>query len=141
MQPDQVLEKILLARGLRHSAPRAVITQELLKLEGHLTAEELHRRIQRRHPRIGLATVYRTLRLLSENGLCRELRLEDGTARFEPGQAEEHHDHLICTRCGCMLEVVDPEIERLQDKLFRKHGFSPQRHHMELYGICRKCRK
>ncbi len=140
MQGVKSWEGLLAARNLRRSRPRREIAEVLFRAQGHLTAEELHHRVRREHPRIGLATVYRTLRLLCEGGLCRELKLEDGTARYEPMLGQAHHDHLICTRCGRVLEVVDPEIERLQEKLFSRHGFFPLRHRLELYGLCRNCR-
>lgn len=90
---------------------------------------------------MGFATVYRTLKLLCECGLGRELKFEDGTARYEHLYGHRYHDHLVCTRCGRFVEVVDPEIERLQEKLAKRHGFQPERHWLEIYGVCRKCKK
>ena len=127
-------------RGLRHSRPRERIATVFLAADRHLTAEELAALARRGGATLGMATVYRTLKLLVACGLCRELRLDDGTTRFEPRHGEEHHDHLICTACGSLVEVFDAEIERLQERLCRQHGFSPQRHRMEIYGCCRRCR-
>ena len=97
--------------------------------------------VKKLYPSIGFATVYRTLKLLCEAGLCRELKFEDGITRYEHLYGHQHHDHLVCTRCGKFIEIIEPEIEKLQEKLFKKHKFLPQRHRMELYGICKKCRK
>jgi Fur family ferric uptake transcriptional regulator len=89
---------------------------------------------------VGFATVYRTMKLLCESGMCRELSFEDGTTRYEHNYGHEHHDHLICTECGRCLEVIDGKIERLQERLMKHHGFSPKYHRMNLYGICKKCK-
>lgn len=107
----------------------------------HLTAHEVLKLLNKRHSGIGQATVYRSLRLLCDAGILNELRCEDGSSRYEFASADAHHDHLICTKCGRFVEVFDPEIERLQDKLFARHGFFPERHKLELYGVCRMCKR
>lgn len=134
------VESLLSERGLRRSRPRELIVETFMAVADHVTAEELTSLARRRDARIGLATVYRTLRLLVDCGLCRELRLEDGTARFEPLRGSAHHDHLICVRCHKLVEAVDAEIERLQERLCRRHGFTAQHHRMEIYGLCDACR-
>lgn len=127
--------------GLKFSAQRMKIFETVLEGVKHLTANEIYRNVQKKYRGIGYATIYRTLRLLCEAGLCVELKCEDGTCRYELAGRDAHHDHLICTKCGRFVEVVDPEIERLQERLFKVNGFFPQRHRMELYGICKKCKK
>lgn len=136
-----IFEDYLAACNLKHSRQREEIIDAFLTIDKHLTADELYRIIKKKNPTIGYATVYRTLRLLCGCGLCRELKFEDGTTRYEHLYEHKHHDHLICTKCGRLVEVLDPEIERLQEKLFSAHGFYPQRHRMELYGICERCKK
>ena len=138
---EKVFEGYLTTCKLKHSQQRKEITDAFLSIDKHLTADELYRAIKKKNPKIGYATVYRTLRLLCECGLCRELKFEDGTTRYEHLYKHKHHDHLICTKCGRFVEVVDGEIERLQERLFKVHGFYPQRHRMELYGICKRCKK
>jgi Fur family ferric uptake transcriptional regulator len=127
--------------GLKFSAQRMKIFETVLVGVKHLTANEIYKNVQKKYPGIGYATIYRTLRLLCEAGFCVELKCEDGTCRYEQAGQNAHHDHLICTKCGRFVEVVDPEIERLQERLFKVNGFFPQRHRMELYGICKKCKK
>ena len=127
-------------KNLRHSEQRLQILDVFLKTERHLTVEELHKLVQKKNPSIGTATVYRTLKLLVDSGLCRELKLNDGVTRYEHLYGHEHHDHLVCTQCGALVEVCDAEIERLQEKLARSHGFKIQSHKLELYGTCKKCR-
>lgn len=138
---EKILEDYLQAKNLKHSEQRKEILLIFLKQDKHLTANELYRIVQGKYPAIGYATIYRTLKLLCECGLCRELKLEDGTTRYEHLYGHKHHDHLICTKCGRFVEVVDPQIEHLQEKLAKQHGFYPERHRMELYGVCNRCKR
>jgi Fur family ferric uptake transcriptional regulator len=136
----RVLDEYLAARRLRRSRPRRAVLEVFLRAEHHLTADEIYRRVRSQYPALGAATVYRTLKILRDCGLCREVAFEDGVARYEHQFNHEHHDHLVCTACGRVEEVVDPEIEKLQERLARRNGFEVQRHRMELYGRCRRCR-
>jgi len=138
---ERIFEEYILSRNRKHSKRRKAILDIFLRIDRHVTAEELCAAVKRTHPAIGHTTVYRTLKLLVECGLCRELKFEDGTTRYEHLYDHRHHDHLICTECGRLVEVVEKDIERLQEKLFRRYGFYPQRHRMELYGVCSRCKK
>jgi Fur family transcriptional regulator, ferric uptake regulator len=141
MKESDVFEEFLSKKKLKHSEQRDWILDAFLQIEKHITVEELWAAVKKRHPSVGFATVYRTLKLFCESGLCRELRFENGTTRYEHHYGHDHHDHIICTKCGRFLEVVDDGIERLQEKLMKRHGFSLQYHRMNLYGICSECRK
>ncbi len=136
-----ILLEYLKSKNRKQSRQRTEILELFLKSPRHLTANELYRQMQKYNPAIGFATVYRTLKLLCESGLCREMALEDGITRYERQQGHEHHDHLVCTKCGRVVEVVDQIIEEHQERLFKRYGFHSQRHRMELYGICKKCNK
>ena len=138
---EKILEGHISAKNLKHSRQRKEILDIFLGIDRHLTLDELYRVVRKRYPNIGLATVYRTLKLLVECGLCRELKFEDGTTRYEHLYEHRHHDHLICTKCGRFVEVVDSGIEELQERLFKRYGFYPQRHRMELYGVCKRCKR
>lgn len=136
-----ILEQYISSKTLKHSRQRKAILDVFLSIDRHLTAEELYRLARRRCATVGVATVYRTMKMLAEAGLCRELKFDDGTTRYEHLYGHRHHDHLICTKCGRFVEVVDPAIERLQMRLAERHGFRPERHRMEIYGTCRRCRR
>ncbi len=123
----------------RNTKQRQKILQVFLETEEHLSAEDLYRLVHKKYPSIGYATIYRTLKLMSMCGLCRELKLQDGTTRYEHLYGHQHHDHLICTNCGKILEVFDEKIESLQEELAKKYGFHMEKHYMELYGICKEC--
>ncbi len=138
---EKIFEDFLNRQSLKHSQQRKEIMDIFLGIDKHLTADELYRSVKKKNPSLGFATVYRTLKLLCQCGLCRELKFEDGTTRYEHLYGHQHHDHLICTQCGKSVEIVEPEIEQLQGKLIKRYGFYPQRHRMELYGICKKCKR
>ncbi|HRC59050.1 MAG: transcriptional repressor [Myxococcales bacterium] len=124
-------------KKLNTTAQREAIVEQFLRTQDHISIDELLARVRKRHPRVGYATVYRTLKLLVDGGLAVERQFGDGQARFEVVGA--HHDHLICTSCGLILEFEDSEIEELQEKIAaRLGGFSVLRHRHELYGLCPK---
>ena len=133
-----VLRTYLVRHKLKRSEQREVILDALLRSDRHLSAEELLRTVKRRHPEVGRTTVYRTLKLLTEAGLARELVI-DGQAHYERGYLREHHDHFICTSCGAILEFTSPDIERLQEEFAARLGFVIEAHRHEIYGRCARC--
>ena len=136
----KIFEGYIRKKNLKHSEQRMQILQIFLRTERHLTADELYRIVKKKFPTIGYATIYRTLKLLCACGICGELRLEDGTTRYEHLYGHEHHDHLICIKCGTFVEVMSPEIEVLQEKLTKERGFILKRHRLQMYGICKRCK-
>lgn len=136
----EVLENFIRSKNLRRSDQRQQILDVFLKTERHLTAEDLYNIVKKKNPSIGYATIYRSLKLFSEAGLCRELQVDDGTTRYEHLYNHRHHDHLICTKCGKFVEIESPEIEALQDQLAKKNGFELIKHRLELYGLCSACK-
>jgi len=127
------------SKGLKQSGQRRDILRTFLKTEKHLTADELFHLVKKKNPSIGVATVYRTIKLICDCGLGRELRLDNNSVRYEHLFNHDHHDHLYCKNCGELTEVVDVEIERLQEKLAKKAGFKMQGHRLIIHGLCRKC--
>ena len=116
--PAQIFRSFLKNKGLRNTPQRQQIMEVFFNESGHLTTEEIYDRVRKEDPSLGQATVYRTMKLLCEAGLAREVRFGDGLARYEHA-ADAHHDHLICENCGRNIEVVDSQIEELQDALAR----------------------
>lgn len=135
----KVFNRFIRNKNLRHSEQRLQIMDVFLKTEKHLSAEDLYDMVRKKNPSIGYATIYRTMKLLTEAGLCRELQADDRTTRYEHLHNHEHHDHLICTECGKMVEFEVPEIEDLQEKTARENGFILKNHRLELYGLCSNC--
>jgi Fur family ferric uptake transcriptional regulator len=136
----EVLENFIRSKNLRRSEQRQQILDVFLKTEKHLTAEDLYNIVKKKTPSIGYATIYRSLKLFSEAGLCRELHVADGITRYEHLYNHKHHDHLICTKCGKFVEIESPEIEALQEKIAKKKGFELIKHRLELYGLCSACK-
>ena len=133
------LEAALRAKGLRRSAARSAILEEFAGCEEHVSAEELTSRVRQRMPGVSPSTVYRALNALVSAGLATARAFGDGHTRFEPARSD-HHDHLICTACGRVVEFRDDEIEKLQAAVARGHGFEITTHKLELYGTCEACR-
>lgn len=136
-----VLRQYLKNNGLLHSKQREQVLNVFLKTEKHLTVDDLYELVRKKNPRIGLATVYRAMRVICDAGLAREADFGDGVRRFEHKYQHEHHHHLVCLKCGRVIEVMSPEIEKLQQKLTKKHNFTPVRDTMKIFGICRKCKR
>lgn len=129
------------AAGLRRTGQRDLILEIFLSTEEHLTSEDLHRLVHRKDPSVGLTTVYRTLKLLTEAGLAREVRFGDNKTYYEHHYNHEHHDHMICTDCGKVIEFFSPAIEDLQDQMASSFGFKPTHHSLRLWGVCSDCQR
>ena len=127
--------------GLRRTAQRDLILDIFLKTEEHLSSEDLYWLIQKEDSSIGHTTVYRTLKLLTDAGLAREVRFGDGKTYYEHHYDHEHHDHMICTECGKVIEFFSAEIEKLQDEMAATFGFKPTHHSLRILGLCEECQK
>jgi Fur family transcriptional regulator, ferric uptake regulator len=128
-------------KDLKLTSQREMILTVFLDHPGHISAEELFQRARERQPKVGFATVYRTLKHLTSCGLARELDFGEGRVKYEPEFNRQHHDHMICTSCGTYIEFLNPQIEELQEQVSKKHGFKITSHRMQLYGVCQKCQK
>jgi len=137
----QIFEAYLTQKSLRLTPQRRLILEYFIHAEWHLSAEELYQRIRQIEPKIGYSTVYRTLKLLCECDLARELPLGGDRSRFEPKYKVHHHDHLICNKCGKIIEFYCKEIEDLQQKICQEHEFTLTNHMHEIYGLCKDCQK
>ena len=134
-----ILQEHIQAAGLRRTNQRDLILETFLSTEGHLTSEDLYGLVHKQDDAIGLTTVYRTLKLLTEAGLAREVRFGDGKTYYEHHHDHEHHDHMICTSCGLVIEFFSPDIESLQDEMADKFGFRPTHHSLRMWGVCSDC--
>ncbi|APX88399.1 transcriptional repressor [Brevirhabdus pacifica] len=122
------------ARGLRLTEQRRVIADVLQQATDHPDVEELFARASARDARISIATVYRTVKLFEETGILEKHEFGDGRARYEPAD-RDHHDHLIDLNSGEVVEFVDPEIEKLQERIAEKLGYRLKGHRLELYAV------
>ncbi len=122
------------AKGLRMTDQRRVVARVIGAADDHPDVEELHARAAKDDPRISLATVYRTVKLLQEAGILDKLEFGDGRARYEDAE-RDHHDHLIDVNSGRVIEFVDPEIEALQERIATRLGYRLIGHKLELLGV------
>jgi Fur family ferric uptake transcriptional regulator len=120
---------------------RDLVAQVVFLSEDHLSVEAIRRQLRQQGERVGTATVYRTLDLLLESGLIRAHDFGEGFKRYEPMPAHAAHEHLICERCGRVVEFSNERLERMLPALADEHGFQHQHHRLEIYGVCRECRQ
>ena len=121
-------------KGLRMTGQRKIIAQVLENAADHPDVEELYKRTSKIDPTISIATVYRTVKLFDEAGILDKLEFGDGRARYEDAK-REHHDHLIDINSGRVIEFMDSDIEKLQEKIAQKLGYRLMGHKLELYGV------
>jgi Fur family ferric uptake transcriptional regulator len=135
-----VLSAYMVKKGLRSTDQRKLIVETFFRSPHHVSIEELLERVRARDRKVGYATVYRTLKLLTECGVAFERRFGDGLARYElADDLAHHHDHLICVECRSITEFEEPRVEEIQEEIAERHGFQLRSHKHELYGVCPAC--
>lgn len=142
---EELLEKfkrLLKQNSLKFTAQREAILKTLYDNPNHFTPENLYLLVKKSYPELktGITTVYRTLNLLEENNLVTSISFGKDGKKFEIAN-KPHHDHLLCEKCGKIVEFEDEEIEKLQEEIAREHDFKLTNHLMQLYGICKECQK
>ncbi|MBI5827776.1 MAG: transcriptional repressor [Deltaproteobacteria bacterium] len=135
----EILKSYLEAKSLKATAQRDFIADTFFKINTHISLDELLNKVKRKNPGIGYATVYRTMRLLTECGLAIARQFGDGQTRYENLPQDGHHDHIICIRCSRIEEFQNQKIEQLQAETAKKLGFTVVSHKLELYGYCSDC--
>lgn len=131
---EKSLEELCVERGMRMTEQRRVIARVLEASADHPDVEELYRRSSAVDARISISTVYRTVKLFEDVGIIERHDFRDGRSRYET-VPDEHHDHLIDLKNGQVIEFHSPEIEALQERIAREHGFRLVDHRLELYGV------
>jgi Fur family ferric uptake transcriptional regulator len=135
----RALANYLDENNLKHTRQREAILEVFLEARGHITSEDLSKNVRELYPHIGHTTVYRTIKLLCDAGLAAERRFDEGATRYETKR--QHHDHLVCLRCGKIIEFESSMIEGAQQDIAKRHGFHLLRHRHELYGYCSDCQQ
>ena len=141
---DLLLEfkQLLKNNSLKFTTQREVILKTLYENPRHFTPEGLYDVVKKKYPDLntGITTVYRTLNLLEENGFATSISLGVQGKKFEIAN-KPHHDHLICNKCGSIVEFENENIEKLQHQIAKENGFLLTDHMMQLYGVCKNCQK
>jgi Fur family ferric uptake transcriptional regulator len=136
----RVFTEFLKKKGLKTTRERTALFDEIFSAHRHFDAEDLVIRMRERGTKISRATIYRTLEILHDCGLVGRVRLNEEKYRYERLKRGEHHDHLVCTSCGKVVEFIDRAIEKRQDAVCRAHDFRATAHAHQIWGLCGACR-
>jgi Fur family ferric uptake transcriptional regulator len=118
---------------------RELIAEAVILSDDHLSADAVKRKLREKGLRVATATIYRTLDTLVASGLVKAHDFGEGFRRYEPMTGQTRHEHLICVRCGSVLEFSNEQLERMLPMIADEHLFQHQRHRVELFGVCRAC--
>ncbi len=139
MEPINKFRAYIKAEGLRKTPERETIIEEIFSIHDHFDVDELFLRLRNKRKRISKASLYRTIPLLIESGLVREVYFEDGHLHYEHIYGHKDHSHLRCNRCGRIIEFDDDEIGTLQKRIGKRYNFAVTAHRFELIGYCPQC--
>jgi Fur family ferric uptake transcriptional regulator len=139
-EETELFYSYLRQNGLKKTYQKDLILETFLSTEGHLSVEDIYTLVKKRDRKVGVVTVFRTLKSLTACGIAREITLGDGLTRFEHSYHHPHHHHIVCTECHKAIEFVCPELERIQREIIEKYQFQPIYYRFQTYGICNDCR-
>ena len=136
---EKIFRYFLISRDLKFTRERAIILQEVFQRHDHFEAENLHSSIKKKGKRTSRATVYRTLELLVQCGLLEVVDFGGNSHHYEHVLGHQHHDHLICERCGRIIEFTHRPLEKLKEKVCKEMNFYGRSHVLKISGICHRC--
>jgi Fur family transcriptional regulator, ferric uptake regulator len=134
-------QHFLAGQGLKLTNERAALVREIFATHYHFEADELLFKMKEKSLKISRATIYRTLELLVRSGMVRRVHLGEDHYHYEYVSGNSHHDHLICTTCGSVIEFHDPAIEQRQREICDRKKFTPTFHNLQILGVCDSCRR
>jgi Fur family transcriptional regulator, ferric uptake regulator len=140
-EETELFYSYLRQNGLKKTYQKDLILETFLNTEGHLSVEDIYALVKKRDKKVGVVTVFRTLKSLTACGIAKEITLGDGLTRFEHSYHHPHHHHIVCTECHRAIEFVCPELERIQDEIIQKYHFQPIHYRFQTYGLCEDCRE
>jgi Fur family transcriptional regulator, ferric uptake regulator len=136
---EDVFLAYLRERGLKYTGERRKVLQAVMRNDDHFEAEQLLLNMRQTHARVGKATVYRTLKLLVDCHIIREVHFSNKQVHYEHIYGQEPHDHLVCRRCGRIIEFDAAEVVRLRTMISAERGFVPISHRFQIIGMCESC--
>ena len=134
-------QNFLAGHGLKLTSERTALVNEIFSTHYHFEADELLFKMKEKSLKISRATVYRTLELLVKSGLVRRVHLGEDHYHYEHVDGNSHHDHLVCTTCGSVIEFHDEELEARQRDICHRKKFTPTFHNLQILGVCDACRR
>jgi Fur family transcriptional regulator, ferric uptake regulator len=140
-EEKELFYRYLRGNGLKRTHQKDLILETFLANEGHLSVEDIYALVKRKDKRVGIVTVFRTLKSLVACGIAKEIALGDGLTRFEHSYQHPVHHHIICTRCQMVIEFLSPELERVQQSIVDRYEFQTLAQRIQIHGICRDCRE
>ena len=126
-------------KGYRLTPQRLLILAAIENSDEHISAEDIYAQVAARYPNVNISTVYRTLELLKKLNMVYEIDLGEGRIRFHAAESGHHH-HLVCQRCGNVIDIDEATLSSLKDILMRDYHFQAELRHVGVFGICEKCR-
>ncbi len=129
---SQILIDVLKSEGMRFTSQRQAVWDDIRNNPDHRDAEEIYNQLRKKGFKVSRATVYRTIDVLAKNKLIRKMDVGDGKSLYEP-RLDDHHDHMICIETGDIIEFFDEDLENLQDKIAKDHGYKVVRHVHQLF--------
>lgn len=135
----EILSK-LTAQGYRITPQRMMILDAVENAEDHISAEEILTLVCLQYPNVNISTVYRTLELLKQLELVTETDFGDGRVRYHSIK-KGHHHHLVCQKCGGIIDVEETVFNTLKETLFKQYSFEAEIQHLAIFGTCKKCRQ
>ncbi|MBN2544261.1 MAG: transcriptional repressor [Spirochaetes bacterium] len=135
----RIFRNFIKKNNIKNSRSREKILEIFLNTEKHISIYELHDLVKRQYPEIGLATIYRAMNIICRSDLAETINIGDGVKRFEHKYGHRHHDHLICIKCGKIIEMHNDDIEEIQKKMCKKFDFKMTDHKLQIFGYCKNC--
>ncbi len=137
----EIFRRYLRERSLPVTTQREQVAHVLFAAGGHLSVEDIEQLLRKRNLHVGKATIYRTLDLLAQSGMVHERDFGEGFRRYERVPGHPHHEHLICLRCGKVVEFANERLEKMKELIAEEYGFQHRHHRLEIYGVCRECQQ
>jgi Fur family transcriptional regulator, ferric uptake regulator len=134
-------QDFLQQQGQKLTSERTALVREIFSIHYHFEADELLFKMKEKNVKISRATVYRTLELLVKSGMVRRVHLGEDHYHYEHVTGNSHHDHLICTACGNVIEFHDEVLEQRQRDICEKKKFTPTFHNLQILGVCDPCKR
>ncbi|AEB09734.1 Fur family transcriptional regulator [Desulfobacca acetoxidans] len=142
MKPElKIFQEFIRSRGLRQTPERQCIVAEIFRKKEHFNVDELFMRLRTQGKKISKASIYRTLPLLKDCGLIREVNFSDGHWHYEQTYGQPHHCHLRCLCCGAIVEFEEPLMNVVERKLSYTYGYKISKHVLEVQGLCPRCQE
>ena len=134
-------QDFLARQGQKLTNERTALVREIFSTHYHFEADELLFKMKQKRVKISRATIYRTLELLVKSGMVRRVHLGEDHYHYEHVSGDSHHDHLVCTTCGSVIEFNDPKLEQRQREICERKKFTPTFHNLQILGVCDSCRR